>query len=167
MTLYTLVPSDFFVEAEAAGILSELFPESGDYTVKFIELPFYKAVLIYGLPSGSCAVPEVYRLLEDSRRVKEHNKILVDFRPADGEVHIVIAEGADLKMCNTFPAGDFVTAEYFIFSAIRRFQFNPEMSNLYFESPLKAEERENLLAYFHGAEQTDILGNSDAESANR
>ncbi|MCI2082132.1 MAG: DUF3822 family protein [Bacteroidales bacterium] len=162
MIFYTLIPSDFFVEAEAAERLSELFPNSGPHTVKYVGLPFYKAVLVYGIPVASKvseeeSFPEVYKLLMDSRLVKEHNKILVDFEPKRNEVHMVIAEGDELKMCNTFPASDFVTAEYFIFSAIRLFQFNPEMSNLYFESPLTIEEREALLEYFHGAEQTDIL----------
>lgn len=161
MTKYTLIPSEFFVESEAAQRLSEICSLSGDDTVKYVELPFYKAVLVYCVPSvpsdSQAGMPEVYGLLCDSRLLKEHNKILVDFEPSQSEVHIVIAEGDDLKMCNTFPASDFTTAEYFIFSAIRQFQFNPEMSNLYFASPLTMEQREALLGYFHGAEQTDIL----------
>lgn len=163
MTKYTLIPSEFFVESEAARRLAELYPLSGEEIVKHVELPFYKAVLVYCIPASEQEEdpkPEVCALLADSRLVREHNKILVDFEPEKGEVHIVIAEGDDLKMCNTFPAADFTTAQYFIFSAIRQFQFNPEMSNLYFASPLGVEQREALLGYFHGAEQTDILHDS-------
>ena len=51
----------------------------------------------------------------------------------DGEsVDIVLAAGDRLLLCNSYPAADEVTAQYYLFAAIRQFQINPEVTTVHF-----------------------------------
>ena len=67
---------------------------------------------------------------------------------SDGYLYLVIAQGRSLLLCNSYKAADFVTAEYFIFRAMKRLQLNPEMTVVYFRTPLKEEDEMSLYRYF-------------------
>ena len=160
MERYTLVPSNSFRQDKAREILSELFTLESSDRIKYVELPHYQAVLIFALSSDEdpSYTPAVSDLLQVLPMVKEYNKIVVSY--SGGYVHIAIAEADKLLFCNSFPAKEFITAQYFIFATIKEFQFNPEMSTIYFRERLDFEEIENLLRYFRGVENISVLYNS-------
>ena len=78
--------------------------------------------------------------------VPDYNKVIASY--ADGYLYLVISQGRTLLLCNSFRAQDFVTAEYFIFRAMKKFQLNVEMSSIYFRTPLQPEEEMSLYRYF-------------------
>ena len=63
-----------------------------------------------------------------------------------------MAQGRSLLISNSFPAGDFTTAQYWIFSLMRNFQLNPEVSTIWFRTPLEAEWEISLYSYFKSVE---------------
>ncbi|MFA5325690.1 MAG: DUF3822 family protein [Bacteroidales bacterium] len=154
---YTLIPTSLFKEEQQYKLLSELVQLDENDTVKHIALPDYEAVLVYAVSSSFGYIPVVYDLLTTLNKIHEHNKILVSFR--DGYVHIVMAEGNKLLLCNSFPASDITTAEYFIFYAIKEFQINPEMTTIYFFEEIVDEIRDELFKYFQGVESISVFEN--------
>ena len=160
MERYTLVPSNYFRQDKAREILSELFTLESSDRIKYVELPHYQAVLIFAISAeeDSSYTPAVSDLLQVLPMVKEYNKIVVSH--SNGFLHIAVAEADRLLFCNSFPAKEFITAQYFIFATIKEFQLNPEMSTLYFREKLDIEDVENLLKYFRGVENISVLYNS-------
>jgi len=144
---YTLVPQSFFKEDDANKILSELVQLNANDKTNYKELPKFKAVLVYAHTDDS--EPQVLSLLERAEQLSDYNKIVALHR--EGYLHIVLATGKQLLLCNSFEAADNVTAEYFIFASMKKFQLNPEVSTIYFKGDdpqLKSE----LFRFFRGVE---------------
>ena len=156
-----LVPSAFFDAASAREILSRTVLLEEDDIVEYISLPEYSAELVYSLsavPDESVVLseakdllPELYYLLKKLPEIKEYNKIAASF--GDGVLSLVIAQGKNLLLANTFEAADFTTAEYFLFMAVRKLQLNPELSVVHFMSVLTGEEEMSLYRYFKSVER--------------
>lgn len=150
MLKYTLVPTSFFVRENSYKLLSEAVQLNEKDMAKYIELPDYKAVLVYAISEMGEPAPVVANLLKLSSKIADYNKIVASF---DGSfVHVVIAAGNKLLLCNSYTAKDYVTCEYFIFAAIKEFQINPEISTLYFDKTLTNEIRDDLFRYFQSVE---------------
>ncbi|MBQ7222615.1 MAG: DUF3822 family protein [Bacteroidales bacterium] len=146
MSKYTIVPSAFFAESDAHSLLSEIVTLTPNDRVKHIELPEYKAVLLY------CnTLPPVKKLLDLLPKISDYNKIVVEI--SGGEVHLVLAAGEKLLLVNSYRVPDFTTAMYFIFAALKEFQINPEMTTLYHRGELAYEQKELLFRYFLGVEK--------------
>jgi hypothetical protein len=96
-------------------------------------------------------LPETYYMLKQLSEISEYNKILASYQ--DGSLYLVIAQGKSLLFCNTFKAPDFTTAQYFIFLALKRLQLNPEVSSIFFRTPLDPEQEMSLYRYFKNVEQ--------------
>ena len=143
----TLVPSAYFAEDDARCILSDLYPLDDSETVSFVSVPSQDAVLVYAGDS----VPPVFDLLSELPSCPDHNKILMCH--AGGCLDLVIARGDQLLLVNSYPAPDFVTAEYFLFLAMKTLQLNPEVSCVRVRSELSAEEEMSLYRYFKAVER--------------
>lgn len=89
-------------------------------------------------------------MLDSLESVRDYNKVIAAF--ADGHLYLVAAQGRSLLLCNVYEAADFVTAEYFIFLAMKKLQLNPEMTTLYFRTPLADEEELSLYRYFRSVD---------------
>ena len=63
------------------------------------------------------------------------------------------SQGRNLLLANVFRAVDFTTAEYFLFMAVRKLQMNPEVSTVYFRTPLREDEEMSLYRYFKSVER--------------
>ena len=144
--VFTLVPSEFFAEETARDMLSEVVPLKGGEPLSFIEIPAFKAVMVY----VGDRRPEVYGMLMSVCKVKEYNKILISFN--GGWLNLVLAQGDSLLLCNTYTVPDFTTALYYLFAVMKKFQINPEISTVYFMGELKSEEVISLCNYFKSAE---------------
>ena len=159
-----LVPEPFFNPSKAREALEEVVALAPGDSVEYVPVPSLASVLVYSntigeslskvlsntvLPTSGEPVkvlPEMYYLLMELDSITEYNKIVASW--ADGWLHLVIAQGKSLSLCNTFEASDFTTAEYFIFLAMKRLQLNPEVSTVCFRTPLSPEAEMSLYRYF-------------------
>lgn len=147
MIKYTLVPAEYFTQAEAHSILSEVCKLQPEDKISYKELPHFKAVLVYAHTDGA-DTPVIASLLDSLKTYREYNKIAAVHR--DGLLHICIAEGDKLMLANSFPAADAVTAEYFIFASLKQFQINPIVSFIHIGAETSASMKKDLSAYFKG-----------------
>ena len=150
MKKFTLVPESFFDKEKTYQILSEAVRLGETDKVYYKELPEQKAVLVYAADSEN-DLPPVASLLGALGRIADHNKVAA--RVEDGTVSIVLAEGDRLLLANAYPAPDAVTAEYFLFAAMRQFQLNPQVSTVYFLGEAPRELLNDLFRHFKGVER--------------
>ncbi len=164
-----LVPEKFFAEGSGRELLSATVPLDAGDSVRHLPVTQYGAVLLYCtytspgwcdaiLCTLRCSagerpefLPEMYYLLRDLSECGDYNKILASF--ADGWLYLAIAQGRNLQLANVYRAMDFTTAEYFIFTALKSLQLNPEMSTIRFRTPLEAEQEMSLYRYFRCVER--------------
>lgn len=145
------------------GILSEYVPIDDNRKTECIEVPAFDASIIYAIPdnpvlkavSGALArecrpLPEIYLILEELHALKCHNRVIASYR--DSLLSLAIAEEDRLLLCNSFQAADFTTALYFIFSALKQYSLNPEVTTINFMTPLDDEKQMLLYRYFSGVE---------------
>lgn len=162
---FTLVPEEMFSESGAREALAAVCTIAEEDQVSFVPVPSRGAVIIFS-PSrgGSLAaalsrtvvpasgkpapvLPEIYYIIRELDGIKEFNKIVASWR--DGWLHLAIAQGEELKLANVFRAPDFVTAQYYIFLCLKQLQLNPEVSTLYFRTPLDQEDQLSLYRYLN------------------
>jgi len=144
----TLAPTRFYDEKDPRCFLSEVFPLGEDEAVASAALPAYDAVLVY-VPGGK-EPPELLTLLQALPGIPEHYRIAAAWQ--DGCLSFAVAAGEQLLFANVFPAPEFVTAEYYIFAVMKSLQLNPEVTTLYFRTPLKEAEEISLCRYFKSVE---------------
>ena len=161
---FALVPEQFFSEGNARRLLSETAEIRDTDVVAHVLVPSQNAVLVYscsmdetfskvvsdtvlrtdGTPAK--VYPEIFYMLDALHGLEDYNKVVASY--ADGRIYIVVAQGRSLCLCNSFEAADFVTAEYFIFHVLKRLQLNPEVTVIYFRTPLAEDEEMSLYKYF-------------------
>ena len=160
----TLVPQNFYRHESAKSLLQDVVRLPEGAVVDSVEIPEFGAVLIYSNSIGGTLhkviadsvlmidgnkaqlLPEMYYMLKEVLNIGEYNRILASYM--DGVLHLVVAQGKTLLLCNTFKAPDFTTAEYFIFMVMKKLQLNPEMSSVTFRTPLNEEQEMSLYRYF-------------------
>ena len=165
---FALVPNNFFDPSTARQSLSESVPLRDGDAVENVAIPAYGAVLVYSnsldeslsraisqtvyTTSGDSVrvFPEMYYILRDLGSCPDYNKIMASY--VDGYLHLAIAQGKSLLLCNSYQAVDFTTAEYFIFLAMKKLQLNPELSTICFRTPLSQEQEMSLYRYFKAVE---------------
>ena len=166
---FALVPKQFYNAETAAGMLAEVVDLSSDDVVESVPVPQFASVLLYSDNTGGSLprviaemvlktdgnkvspLPEIYYMLSSLDTIAEYNKIVASY--IDGFLYLVIAQGKTLLLCNAYQAQDFTTAEYFLFLAMKKLQLNPEMSTVYFRTPLDQEDEITLYRYFKNVEQ--------------
>lgn len=164
-----LFPQPFFSAERARQMLSGAARIGDTDIVEYVPVPEFGAVMVYSNSIGeslskvisgsvlrtdgykSAVFPELLFMLKALPSVGEYNKILASY--ADGRLYLVMAQGKSLLLCNSFEAADFTTAEYFIFMAMRKLQLNPEVSSVYFRTPLTETRRMSLYRYFTSVEE--------------
>ena len=165
---FSLVPVQFYSSEIAHELLSEVVFLNDAEHVESVEVPEYGAVLVYSNNIGETLTrvisetvlrtdgektsprPVIYYMLKALKDVSEYNKILAAYM--DGVLYLVLAQGGTLLLCNSFKAPDFVTAQYFIFLALKKLQLNPEMSTISFMTSLDYEQEMSLYRYFRSVE---------------
>jgi hypothetical protein len=145
---YTLVPKEFF--NGDVQLLSQVVGVSPSETVKYVELPSFEAVLLF-VPGPDGKEPVIYDLLCELPGIHDFNKVL--FTIEGSALHLAIGAGDRLLLANSYEAGDFTTALYFIFAAMNDFQINPRMTTLYYKGDVAYENQELLFSYFKGVER--------------
>ena len=168
---FTLVPAGFHTPENSRRLLGEVTALSEEDVVDYVELPHLAAVMVYSLSVGGSLpkvlaetvlrtdgtkakpVPEACAMLNQLQEINDYNKILASYM--DGYLYLVVAQGKSLLLCNSFKAPDFTTAQYFIFLALKKLQLNPEMSTLFFRTPLEEEQEFSLYRYFRNVERLD------------
>ncbi len=165
---FTLVPKSFFDINNTREALTSIVDIKETDSVNHIEIPSLSSFLVYSNDIGESLsnlmlknlvssttqlsiYPEIYWMLDSLENIVEYNKIVVSYM--DGIVYLVIAQGKNLLLCNSYEAQDFTTAQYFVFRALKRLQLNPEISSIYFRTPLSETEQMSLYRYFKSVEQ--------------
>lgn len=167
---FALVPEQFHSSAKERELLSETVALRKADMVESVAVPQYGSVLLYSnsideslsrvlsqtvfTTGGESArvLPEMYYILRDLQNCPEYNKIMATYR--DGYLHLAIAQGKSLQLCNVYKAADFTTAEYFLFLAMKSLQLNPEVSTICWRMPLTPDEEMSLYRYFKAVEQS-------------
>lgn len=165
---FALVPAQFYDPSQMRQALGDVASMSESDSVSAVSVPSFGAVLIYSLSIGESlsraishsvlttsgdsvtVLPEMFFILRDITSLKEYNKILASYM--DGWLHLAVAQGKSLLLCNSFEAVDFTTAEYFIFLALKKLQLNPEVSTISFRTPLTSSQEMSLYRYFKAVE---------------
>ncbi len=148
-----LVPSPLLEGKDPRRFLAALYVMDGGEDVAVEALPAYGASIVY-VRDGSAREPVLASLVKALPDCNGYNKILAMH---DGEaLYLAVAQGDSLKLASAYPAGDFTTAEYYIFLAVKTLQINPEMSVIRFASPLTEEQEMSLGRYFHGVEVVQL-----------
>lgn len=167
-----LVPYSFMPERrDDSVVLRDLLGGyvalDADDEVRHVDLPEYNASLVYVAPSedslasavvesfaSRCGnvipLPEMYYMLKQVYGISHHNRVVASY--GDSLLTLVISEGEKLLLCNSYKAEDFTTALYYVFFAIRQFQFNPEVTTIYFRNELDEDCQMMLYRYFSGVE---------------
>ncbi|MCQ2133434.1 MAG: DUF3822 family protein [Bacteroidales bacterium] len=164
----TLLPQHFFNPSSARQALAEVVALRDSDAVEYVDVPSLGAVMVYSnsideslskvISQTVCdsdgnsvkVLPELYWLLQKMNDCDEYNKILASYM--DGYLHLVIAQGKSLLLANVFEAVDFTTAQYFLFLALKNLQLNPEVSTIWFRTPLSNEQEMSLYRYFKAVE---------------
>ena len=164
-----LVPAQFHISENSRQMLSEVVNLNDDESVESVPVPEFAAVMLYSTTmigamsrvisetvlrtDGTKArpLPEPYYMLKQLSQIPDYNKILASYK--DDNLYLVIAQGKSLLFCNTFKAPDFTTAQYFIFLAMKKLQLNPEVSSIFFRTPLDQDQEMSLYRYFKNVEQ--------------
>ena len=165
----TLVPSQFHDPSGAKAALEDVAYISDTDPVESVEIPEFAAVLVYSNAIGETLsrvisettlqtdgtkvspLPELYFMLRQLPSLNEYNKVLASYM--DGYLYLVAAQGKSLLLCNSFQAPDFISAEYFIFLALKKLQLNPEVTTICFRTPLTEDQEMSLYRYFKSVEQ--------------
>ena len=165
---FALVPAGFHSPEVSRHMLAEVANINDGDHVEHVDVPQFGAVLVYSLSVGVtlakvisetvlCTdgskgrmLPEIYYMMNSMSDISDYNKIVASYM--DGYLYLVIAQGKTLLLCNSFQAPDFTTAEYFIFLAMKKLQLNPEMSSIYFRTPLSEDQEMSLYRYFRSVE---------------
>ena len=150
MLKYTIVPSSFFRRDDSYNILSQAVQLEGNDKVEYQELPDFQAVLVYATTLSGEA-PAVLEMLRAVSGINEYNKVLANY---DGShITVVVAAGSKLLLANSYPSTDCVTGEYFIFSAMKQFQINPEVTTGYLYGDAPFDMKNDLFRYCKGVER--------------
>jgi len=148
--VFTLVPVNFFDPSTAREALQKVSPLAESDRVSYKHISRYSAVLVYSIPEGQDVPPGILDILERLHECSEYNKVLCSWQ--DGKLSLAIAQGRSLLLANEYPARDFVTAQYFIFLAMKSLQLNPEVTTISFMHPVSGEEEMALYRYFKAVE---------------
>ena len=140
----TLVPTRFFDEKDPGCFLSEVSILQPGGRTGYVRIPRCDAVLVY--EDSGTGTPVLADLLSAVQSCGEYSKILCSY--IGGVLSLVIALGRDIQLANVYEAPDFTTAEYFIFSALKSLQINPEVSVIRFREELSEQDRMSLYRYF-------------------
>ena len=148
MLKYTLIPESFFSESTTREMLSQVVILERKDTVKSLELPCYKAVLLYAGDDADARM--LADMLAAAASLDRFNKVVV--HQGASVADIVVAAGDRLMLCNSYPAADPVTVQYFLFAALRQFQINPEVTTVHFFGEADESLKGDLFRHFASVE---------------
>lgn len=160
---FTLVPLEMLEKDGAEEYFHKLFDRRDSERIMACKVPYPDAAVVYAVPSSDPVVeaagsllsvvpePEACWMLRRLQKLDGyHNRVIASF---EGRLlTLAVAEGEKLLLCCGYDAPDFVTALYFIFMALKEFQFNPEMTVIHFRDGIGEEEQMMLYKYFNGVE---------------
>lgn len=160
---FTLVPLQMLEKDGAEEYFYKLFEPREGERIMACRVPYPDAAVVYAVPSsdkvveaagsvfGAVPEPEACWLLRRLQTLDGfHNRVIASYE--EGLLTLAVAEGERLLLCCGYDAPDFVTALYFIFMALKEFQFNPEVTVIHFRDGIGEEEQMMLYKYFNGVE---------------
>lgn len=148
MLRYTLIPEGYFSPDKARELLSRVTVIEKSDSVKSLELPCYKAVLLYAGDDADARC--LADMIAKAASLTCYNKVVMHLSAETAD--IVVAAGDRLLLCNSYPASDPVTAQYYLFAALRQFQINPQVTTVHFYGDAGEAIKGDLFRHFSSVE---------------
>lgn len=157
---FTLVPESLFSPQIKSSYLQNLFNLETGMAAKSVKLEGTAAFMVYAYPeifdSWQQSDKNIYplslyfynRLME----MKSHNKVIMSIDRRHKITHIAAAVGNDLKLINTYNTGDFNSALYYLFLALKELQLNPALTHIRLYNTIDSQKMELLNNYFNTIE---------------
>jgi hypothetical protein len=156
---FTLVPTSLYKKDDEKKLLSLIHKIEELDEVMSIELPEHEATLIYAVPNAITSrifkiqkkakyFPIIHSMIKAMSQNNDNNKVCIHL--SKNHIHIVATEREKLLLANSYPAKDFITAQYYIFLVIKEVMFNPEFTTLQILGEIDKNQKKSLSKYFKG-----------------
>lgn len=157
---FTLVPESLFSPQAKVGYLESLFKIDKGMVARSVKLEGTPAFMVYAQPEifdewqheekniYPLALYFYNRLME----MKSHNKVIMSIDRRHKITHLAAAVGNDLKLINTYNTGDFSSALYYLFLALKELQLNPALTHIRLYNTIDTPKMELLNNYFNTIE---------------
>lgn len=132
---FTLVPAALNSAEEQAHILRNQFGLGNEEIIRSAALPKYNVLLVYsanytdensvGNIASEASFPVIYKYIQRLEQIPDNNKAVLEYNPDKKTACIVIGEGENLIMANSYHAADFNSAVYFLLETLHQRQMNP------------------------------------------
>ncbi len=154
-SLFTLVPAEGSLKMPLQQILAELFNLPQETEVFTEDVPEYNATLVYcwerehnqALSPMASLKPTVLKHLKFLSKIKEHNKLILDFDITRKKTTLLLAEGERLILANSYHTVDFGSAIYYMLELLRKSQLNPQQTTVNLYGKTTDEELKRLKDY--------------------
>lgn len=160
---YTLVPLEFFDPENKCTYLEALFGKVRKDSVRYAVSEAHKSVLVYSLEDSGAEdtgaadcdpYPIVYLLLSLLPKIKDYNKLVVSFSETD--FTLVLSQGDNLLLANTYDVADAISASYYIFMVLRKFVINTELTKIYVAGDMPESFEKQMSKYFSGVRKINL-----------
>lgn len=131
---FTIVPLTFNNPSNQFRVMEELFGVEEGERVYSTNVECYDVKVLYKLKLGEeNIIPSVVKYLNNLYKLKEYNRLIVEYNIEKGKTIIVLGEGEKLLLANSYNTVDFGSAIYYILEVLRENQINPHQTlvNLY------------------------------------
>ena len=148
--LFNTLDNEFFFDDLA---VLDLFGGTGSISFEFASRGAGSVIAVEMNPANAAFISRTAATLglRDTVQVVHHN--VFDFLDlCVKRFDIVVAAGDRLLLCNSFPAADEVTAQYFLFAALHQFQVNPEVTTVHFFGEADEAVKGDLFRHFASVE---------------
>lgn len=145
---FTLIPKHLY----RPEYPEEMFAVGKNETVKCIELHKHNAILSFAAPAenNEQIKPLIYKLIEISDTLQEHNKIVINYSPDNKTTYLVAMEGEKLLLANTYRTSDIKGLLYFLTLAVQQVMFNPLHTRITSFGSMNHDDIKILEEYFCG-----------------
>lgn len=161
---FTLVPIDLSNSQQHRSILSELFDIGDKEKIYSIDFEKYGVKVLYvwnteqynnsdeaTIELRDDIIPSVCHFIKLLPTINQHNKVILEYNPAQNESIIVVGEGDKLLIANSYKSVDFSSAIYYLLEILRQNQLNPLQTVVNLCGQISLEDISYLEKYIKGA----------------
>lgn len=166
--IFTLIPKQLYNKAEGERVLQQIFSIGPSYIAQSIDITNHNATLCYAVHqdtigktnSADKVYPFVYKLLSLINESNNYNNAIFHYNSEINLCHIIICEGKELKIANSFKCDNFNTALYFLILSVKKLNMNPKQTKIRVCYNITNNDAALMKRFFNGIEM-NLLDNSD------
>ncbi len=157
---FTLVPESLFSPQSKSSYLKNLFNIESGMIAKSVRLAGTAAFMVYACPNlfeewqqnDKNIYPLALYFYNRLMEIENHNKVIMSIDRRHKITHIAAAVGSNLKLINTYNTGDFNSALYYLFLALKELQLNPAVTHIRLYNTIDSSKMALLKNYFNTIE---------------